>query len=530
MDGLGEAAAGYVRGSFVLLVGNFVSLLVMAAGSILVARMLSPSEYGLYSVSMVLPELFILFTDWGVNSALTRFIARFRSNGERGKVWGLERAALLFKFCTGGVLSLALFLSADFLASVLLKRPGVGGYVRLASLLILSRSLHSTVISALSGLERMDLRAAVNVVIAVAKGVASPLLVYMGYGVYGPIIGYTSSYLAASLLGILFVVSSTPGRGDMDEVPTAMGDRVSLMLGFGMPLFFGGLVGGFAGRLRGFLLSWFVSNRDIGNYHVAVNFTMLIGLVTGSIGVTLFPAFSRLSFFSEREKARQAFRGSVRYSSMVVIPLICLLAVVSEPMVRILYTTKYPQASFFLSLLLVPTLLVGAGSLSIGNFLNSQGDTGTSMRVGLFGSVTSILISPVFVWMWGVSGLASSVIISSIAGSAFGLYVLHEKYGLVPDLRHALRTLLSSAVSVGASFGVVRFMLAGSSFLSLVLGSGVFLLAYLFLASVLGVIEENDIGNLDSMLKGLVVVYPLAYILLEFERKILRLKIRKKKI
>ena len=101
MDGLGEAAAGYVRGSFVLLVGNFVSMFVMAAGSILVARMLSPSEYGLYSVSLVLPGLFLLFSDWGVNSALTRFLARYRSEGEQGKIWGLERAALLFKFGVG---------------------------------------------------------------------------------------------------------------------------------------------------------------------------------------------------------------------------------------------------------------------------------------------------------------------------------------------------------------------------------------------------------------------------------------------
>ncbi len=95
---------------------------------------------------------------------------------------------------------------------------------------------------------------------------------------------------------------------------------------------------------------------------------------------------------------------------------------------------------------------------------------------------------------WGVSGLALSDIVSSIVGSAFGLYVLREKYGLLPDLWYALRTLLCSAVSAGASFWVVRFLLAGSPFLSLVLGSGVFLLAYLFLASFMGVIEENARG------------------------------------
>jgi O-antigen/teichoic acid export membrane protein len=500
----------------------------MAAGSILVARMLSPSEYGLYTVSLVLPELFFLFSDWGVNSALIRFLAKYRSEGKQGNIWGLERTALLFKFCVGCVLSLTLFLSADVLSSVLLKRPGVGGFVRLASLLVLFRSLHSTVISALSGLERMNLRATVNVIRAVAKGVASPLLVYMGYGVSGPVVGQVSSYLVSSLFGILFMVSSTPDRRNMDEAPTSVGDGIGLMLGFGMPLFFGGLVAGFDRQLRGLLLSWFVSYGDIGNYHVAVNFTMTVSLVTNSIVVMLFPAFSKLSYFSEPVKTRQAFRGSVRYSSILVLPLMCFLVAVSEPMVRILYTTKYPLAPFFLSLLIVPRLLVGAGSLSIGNFLNSQGDTGTSMKVVLVGSVASILISPVFVWMWGGFGLATSIIVSSIARSVYSLYVLNKKYGLLPDLRHALRTLLSSAVSAVVSYGVVRFLSTGSPFLSLVLSSVVFLLAYLFLASFMRVVEESDIGNLDSMLKGVAILYPFARLLLEFERRILRLTLRMK--
>lgn len=523
MEGMGEGAATYVRGGFLLFVGNVVSLFVMAAGSILVARMLSPSEYGLYGVALVLPELFLLFSDWGINSALTRFIARYRSEEEYGKIRKLERAALLFKLCVGGVLSLALFFSADVLAAVLLRRPDLGGLVKTASLLILSRSVHSTVISALAGLERMDLRAVVNVIEAVTKGISSPLLVYMGYGVSGPIIGYASSYIVASVLGVFFMVVSSPNLEEVDLASDSLIDSLSLMFGFGMPLFIGGLVAGFAGRIQGFLLSWFVSDEAFGNYHVAVNFTRLVGLVTGSLVVTLFPAFSRLSHSLEPGKTREAFRGSVRYSTMFIVPLICLLAAVSEPMVHVLYTTRYPQAPLLLSLLTVPALLVGIGALSVGSFLNSQGDTGITLRVGLVGSAASILISPILVWMWGVSGLAVSIIVSSVTGSVFGLYALNKRYGFYPDLWHTARTLLSSVIAAGLAFGVVRLLSDATPLLSLFLGSGVYLLAYLFLAPVTGAVDEGDIENLDSMLRGLAVIYPFARIMLEFERHIIKL-------
>jgi len=529
MEDVGDGAAAYMRGGFTLFVGNFVSLFVMAAGSILVARMLEPADYGLYGVSLVLPDLFQLFSGWGVDSALTRFLARYKAEGKDEKIRVLEQVALLFKFGVGGVLSLALFLSADFLAAVLLRRPGTGGLVRLASLLVLFRSLHYTVFSGLAGLERMDLRAAVSVIQAIIKGISSPLLVYLGFGVYGPLIGHLSSYVAASLLGIFFMISSSPSRWSMDEGSESIRSTLGLMLGFGVPLFLGGLVAGFAGRLQGFLLSWFVSDRAFGNYRVAMNFTRLVGLVTGSLGVTLFPAFSRLNFGLEPERAREAFRGSVRYSSMFVIPMICLLAAVSEPMVHVLFSTKYPQAPLFLSLLMVPVLLVGVGSLSISSFLNSQGNTRLSFRVGFTSSIVSILVSPILIWVWGVFGLTVSLIISSVAGSIFGLYMLHKRYGFYPDLWHTIRTLLSSAVSAGLAFGVVWLLSDVGPFPSFFIGSGIFILVYLFLAPITGVIQEYDIINLDSMLKGLGVFYPFTSLLLKFEKKFLGLMIRRKK-
>ena len=71
-----------VSGSFTLLVGNSVALLFSAIGVILVALMLSPSEYGLFSIILVLPGMFSLFSDWGVNQALIRYIAHYRSIGK----------------------------------------------------------------------------------------------------------------------------------------------------------------------------------------------------------------------------------------------------------------------------------------------------------------------------------------------------------------------------------------------------------------------------------------------------------------
>lgn len=527
MGSLGKIASTSARGSFTLFVGNALSLLVSASGAILVARMLSPSEYGLFSVSLVLPGLFMLFSDWGVNSALTRFIARFRSEDGIGSIWELERAGFLFKLVVGGILSLTLFLLADILAAALLRRPDAGGLVRVASLLIISQSMHSTAVSVLAGLDRMDYRSVANLVQAIVKGVCSPSLVYLGFGVSGAVIGHILSYIVAASVGFLFTITSSSGMEHFDK-SSDVTYSLRLILDFGMPLFLGSLVTGFASRFNSFLLSWFESDEVIGNYHVASRFTSLVALVTGSIGVTLFPTFSKFSHTDEPDKTREVFRGSVRYSAMVVLPLTLLLAAVSEPTIYILFTAKYPRAPLFFQLLLVPMLLVGLGSLSIGNFLNSQGDTGITMKIHLFTSIVSILLSPILVWIRGVYGLIISSILSGFAGTLLGLLVLRKEYSISPNFRHTGMTLLCSTVSAVIAYVTFWLISASKPLIDLFVVTAVFLAVYILLAPITGAIEAQDIENLDSMLGGLRIVYPITRLLLNVEEKILRLKLKRK--
>jgi stage V sporulation protein B len=85
MSNLREVAASTAKGSFILAIGSFLSLFSSAIGMIFVARMLTPSEYGMYSISLVLPGIFLLFNDFGIDQAIIRFLPKFRSEGNNKK-------------------------------------------------------------------------------------------------------------------------------------------------------------------------------------------------------------------------------------------------------------------------------------------------------------------------------------------------------------------------------------------------------------------------------------------------------------
>jgi len=66
-------------GSFNMLVGVATSTVVMAVGSVILIGLMSEAEYGLYVVALTPSVMISLFRDWGVNSAITRFVASFKA-------------------------------------------------------------------------------------------------------------------------------------------------------------------------------------------------------------------------------------------------------------------------------------------------------------------------------------------------------------------------------------------------------------------------------------------------------------------
>ncbi len=200
MSELDRAAEKSAGGSLYLFMGNFLAEIINAVGVVLVARLLTPEEYGVYNVAFVLPFLFVMFSNWGVGAALTRFLARYQEEGRWSKIRAMVTKGLAFNGGLALILTSIMYISADFLAEKILLRPGLGGLVRLTSVIVFLFSLFNTISEIYFGLERMDTIAALNGVVVLIRSVVSPLLVSMGYGIPGALIGYMVGNGVALLL------------------------------------------------------------------------------------------------------------------------------------------------------------------------------------------------------------------------------------------------------------------------------------------------------------------------------------------
>jgi len=523
---LSNVAKASARGSFFLFIGNTSSTIIMAIASILIARLLGPENYGLYAVAMIAPSFLIALGDLGISPALTRFSARFRSECKDRKAVGLIKAGIIFKFAFSLLLSLVLLLLSDHIATWVLRRPGVGLLIRFTSFYLVAQAIFVTLNSIFIGLDKTENSGLLMNVQAITKTVASPLLIILGMGAIGAILGAGLGFLLASVIGVtvllLRIFPSLYSRNHGENVNFFHGLR--LMVPYGVPLYLSTLIFSLLTQYQSFILALFVSNTEIGNYTIAMNFSVLITLLSYPIATSLFPAFSKLNIEKDPDVVGKMFKLSVKYTSLLVIPASFAVAVLSKELVYTLYGPQYQLAPSYLALHILSFLCTGLGMLVMGSFFNGQGDTKTTLRINLVNLGLSMPLALTMTFFYGVPGLVTSLLASQFLSSTYGLFLARKEYAVTVDWASSLRIGVASLSSALLVYIFTAFAPIPIPILKLAIGGSLYVTSFLAFAPLLNVISKEDIKNLDELLKELAPIYPIAKRILNLEEKILALK------
>ncbi len=145
------------RGGFHLFLGQFLSTAISALGSILLVRFLAPTEYGLYAIALMPTALIGLFRDWGMNFAMIKHLAEYKSENRTVDMKKVVASGILFESVLGVLLSIICFFLASFLAINVFHRPELQPLIGITSIIILAGGLLTAARSTFIGFEKMEL-------------------------------------------------------------------------------------------------------------------------------------------------------------------------------------------------------------------------------------------------------------------------------------------------------------------------------------------------------------------------------------
>ena len=119
MSKAAEMAKVSAKGGFHLLWGLVASTIISAVGTIVIANLLGPDNYGLYAIALSAPNLIATFRDWGVTTAMIKYSAQYNSENNVAKIRSVFVSGLLFEVILGLSLSVLSFCLSRFFSTIL---------------------------------------------------------------------------------------------------------------------------------------------------------------------------------------------------------------------------------------------------------------------------------------------------------------------------------------------------------------------------------------------------------------------------
>lgn len=532
MEDLMDNAKTAVRGGAQIFFSNILSTIISAVGSIIIIRLLSPTEYGLYTIAAIPASMVILFGDWGMNAALTKYIAQYRAEEKKESTASVLRAGLVLKISLGIILSFLMFLLSNFFAGLVLQKPEAGLLIQVSCLMVLSNQLYTTSWSIFQGFETMKYNGVMQVTFATLEALLKPLLILLGFEALGAVVGRSLGNLVAGVMGvsIIFFALYRPMRKTSLEGSLGFTETMRMILRYGFPLALTSIIVGFRGQLYRFLMARYSSTFAIGNYGVASNFTVLVGFLTFPVINVLFPAFSKMSSVETRKGLEFAFRASVKYVSFLVLPAAVGVMALSQPIIGVLFGDKYSLAPLFLVLLSIGSLYCGFGSLSMFSLLSSQGETRVILRIGLLTLLAGVPLSFILIPRFGVQGFIVNSLITQAVGTTLYIYWVRKLFKFKMWIGQSVKTYAAAFTTGGliwATLTVLRLW-AGISNNAILLGSGFLVgaFSYLLLLPLMGAIKPTELDNLKAIFGKFGPLTPLFNIIFIIIKRTINIRAR----
>jgi len=413
-----------------------LAAVVSLGGGVILARLLSPSQFGLYAVFVFALGVLSIFGDVGLGASLIRNVTEPSTHEYRAVFTAQE---LLLAICV-----VALFFAAPFIAAAYRLPPDDAWLFRLASLSLVPTSLQ--VIPSIR-LER-DLRfgrlALVEVSQTVVYNVTAVLLVLLGYGVWGLAI----AIVARSTVGALLANLVSPWRIGF-AWDLAM---VRRHIGFGLPYQAASWASLAKDSINPVLVGLLLGAAQVGYLNWAGTLAAYPVLALMVLQRLYLPAFSKMRQYpAELERLVEMV---VRGTNTIVAPFAILCLVLAVPITRIVFGDKWlPAIPFFY--LLWPANVFVATVTPLYGLLNALGRSRTTLGFALLWMTTT--------WVFGVPLIA---VLGPIGFAVANLLVQLTNFLVFRVARQAVPLHLASAIlpawttacAVGVLVGVFAYI------------------------------------------------------------------------
>jgi O-antigen/teichoic acid export membrane protein len=427
------------RGTFILVVGSFLVMLLGAVAGLIVARILGPEQYGVFTTGLVLPGALSLSFLLGIDGILTREIARKP-----------EQAGQLFTSAFYPILAWTGFLSLIilWLGRIIGYSPVTYSVLIFGIVIFWFRSLAVLYRTVVRGMERMSY----DVLIQLGENLPGIILIPIFFFLFSP-----SAFNAAIAFAFAALLSVITGAY---LCRTLLVDRHRFNLSVARELFMASFplllmitLLGLNIRLDTLILSLLSSERQVGLYGAAIGILTLSRSISISYSASLLPRLS-VSYLDHLEEFKMIWEKGLRYIVILSILIGISVSLYAPLLLTVLYGKDYSEGVPALRILGITIIL-----LSINTYLwnvlisiNKQ----IQVAIAAFGGlIATIVFSLLLVPSYGSVGSAWATVGRELSQLVLLSWFLRNKVPGV-NVKKEILAPIGSGLVLLASLWVIK--------------------------------------------------------------------------
>lgn len=298
---------------------------------IILARLLSPEDYGTIAMPLVFLAIAQCFIDSGFSTALIRKPDLTEED---------LSTAFYFNIGVGVICYFALFLSSPLIADFY-NTPILSDLLKVTALATLFNPLCAVQQAILTRKIDFKTQAIVSLSGAIVSGSVGLVMAYSGYGIWSLVFQQVGGYVIRTIL--LWMLGRWKPKRKWSW------ESFRYLWGFGSKMLGSALLDTTYNNIYPIVIGKFFSANDLGNYTRAQQFSSLPSSnVTGVLQRVTFPILSSIQ--NEDERLARNYRKILKMSAFLIFPMMLMLSAIADPLIRVLLTDKWEGSIILLQI------------------------------------------------------------------------------------------------------------------------------------------------------------------------------------
>lgn len=403
--------------------------------SIILARLLMPSDYGTVALVMVFLTILQVFADSGFGVALIQ-----KKNAD-----DIDFSSVFYvNIAVGTLLYFIMWLAAPTIASFY-GMPDLVALVRVMSLVLLINSLRNVQQAYVSKhmiFKRFFYATLGGSIVSAAVGIS---MAYLGFGVWALV----AQQLANSAIGTAILWFTVNWRPKL----VCSLDRLKGLFSFGWKMLSSALLDTGYQQLWQLIIGKLYSPSDLAFFNQGQKFpNLIVTNINASIDSILLPTMA--SEQDHRERVRDMTRRAIKTSIFIMAPMMMVLAFSSTNVVTLVLTEKWLPCVPFLCIFCINYMFWPVHTANL-NAINALGRSDIFLKLEIIKKVVGISVL-LFTMQYSVMAMAYGMLLTGVLSQIINSWPNRKLlgYGYLHQLRDLLPSIALAVIAGAAAYGV----------------------------------------------------------------------------